>query len=91
MNEDILAAAVVEQAANDYRKCMNPTNPKRKDFRRTVLNKRLHRNEIRKFLMSKNADMFSEGCAHIILSALDAEYEKSKGKLQIDALDRGEI
>ena len=91
MNEHILAAAVIEQAADDWRWAISPTSPKKKDFVSIVREKRTRLNELRRFFRSSNADLFSVGNAKVILERLEEEYRKSKGRLQIEAYERGEI
>ena len=91
MNEQILAAAVIEQAADDWRWAISPTSPKKKDFVSIVYAKRTGLNELRRFFRSVNADLFSMGNAKAILAGLEEEYQKSKGRLQIEAYERGEI
>ena len=91
MNEHILAAAVIEQAADDWRWAISPTNPKKAGFIDIVCAKRARINELRRFFRSVNADLFSIGNAKAILAGLEKEYQKSKGRLQIEAYERGEI
>lgn len=91
MNEQILAAAVVEQAAADWRRAIEPTSPKKANFVSTVYAKRTRLNELRRFFRGSNADLFSMGNAKAILAGLEEEYQKSKGRLQIEAYERGEI
>ena len=91
MNEHILAAAVIEQAADDWRWAIEPTSPKKANFVSTVYAKRTMLNELRRFFRSSNADLFSWGNAKVIVAGLEEEYRKSKGRLQIEAYERGEI
>ena len=91
MNEHILAAAVIEQAADDWRWAISPTSPKKANFVSTVYAKRTRLNELRRFFRGSNADAFSGGQAKVILANLEAEYKASKGRLQIEAYERGEI
>ena len=91
MNEHILAAAVIEQAAEDWRKAISPTSPKKANFADEVGRKRTEINKLRRFFRSVNADLFSMGNAKVILAGLEEEYQKSKGRLQIEAYERGEI
>lgn len=91
MNEDILAAAIVEKAAKDFRQAILPTSTKKKDWVGTVCRKRTRLNELRRFFRSANADVFSGGNAQIILRNLEREYQQSMGRLQIEAYERGEI
>jgi len=91
MNEQFLAAAVVEQAVTDWKWAIAPTSPQKKDFIGAVCAKRTRLNELRRFLMGNNADLFSGGQAKAILAMLEKEYMASKGRLQIEAYERGEI
>lgn len=91
MNEHILAAAVVEQAADDWRRAIRPTNTKSKNFKKTVRAKRERIGELRRFFRGKSADLYSGGNGKAILSRLEEEYAASKGRLQIEAYERGEI
>lgn len=91
MNEHILAAAVIEQAADDWRWAIKPTNPKGKDFISTVCAKRTRLNELRRFFRGQSADLFSGGNAKVIAKQLEDEYKASNGRLQIEAYERGEI
>jgi hypothetical protein len=91
MNEHILAAAVIEQAADDWRWAISPTSPKKKDFVSIVRAKRTRLNELRRFFRSSNADLFSGGNAKVIAKQLEDEYRVSNGRLQIEAYERGDI
>jgi hypothetical protein len=91
MNEHLLAAAVIKQAADDWRSAIEPTNPKKKEFVQIVYKKRTRLNELRRFFRGSNAEAFSGGQAKVILANLEAEYKASKGRLQIEAYERGEI
>jgi hypothetical protein len=92
MNERILAAAVIEQAAADWRWAISPTSPKnQKYFVSIVRKKRTMLNELRRFFRGSNADAFRGGQAKVILANLEAEYKASKGRLQIEAYERGDI
>lgn len=91
MNEHILAAAVIEQAATDWRWACKPTSPKKQDFVGVVCAKRTRINEIRRFFRGKAADLYSGGQSAIIINGLEEEYQRSKGRLQIEAYERGEI
>ena len=91
MNEGVLAAAIIQQAAMDWRWAINPTTPKKKDFVKTVCAKRARINEIRRFFRSGAADMYSGGQKDVIIKGLEEEYRRSKGRLQIEAYERGEI
>lgn len=91
MNEHILAAAVIEQAATDWRWACMPTPPKKQGFIGTVCAKRERLHEIRRFFRGKAADMYSGGQSAIIIKGLEEEYSRSKGRLQIEAYERGEI
>jgi len=91
MNEELLAAAVIKQAADDWRWAISPTSPKKKDFVSIIRAKRTRLNELRRFFRSSNADLFSGGNAKVIVAGLEEEYKKSNGRLQIEAYERGEI
>ncbi|MEA4999286.1 MAG: hypothetical protein VB087_07875 [Candidatus Limiplasma sp.] len=91
MNEHLLANAVIKQAAADWRSAIEPTNPKKKGFVQIVYKKRTRLNELRRFFRGRNADIFSGGQARVILARLEDEYKASRGRLQIEAYERGEI
>lgn len=55
MNEDILAASIVGQAADDWRWAIKPTNTKSKNFKKTVRAKRERIGELRRFFRGKSA------------------------------------
>ena len=91
MNEDVLSAAIIGQAVDDWRWAIKPTNAKSKDFKKTIRAKQERIKELRRFFRGKSVDLYSGGNEKAILSRLEEEYATSKGRLQIEAYERGEM